>query len=217
MIRRIRRSAGATGWVLASLVLLFGCGPAAEAPGAGNENRAAPEPSTASDSNQTAAPASQVLSASGYGPLRIGMSLADVVTALGPDSDPEAVGGPEPEQCDQFRPARAPEGLLVMIEAGRLTRISLAGESSIVTDKGLGVGATAAEVRTAYGPGIVAGPHKYQDPPAEYLDAWASGAPAAGAMAGENARGIRYEVGDEGRVTLIHAGGPSIEYVEGCL
>ena len=36
------------------------------------------------------------------------------------------VGGAEPETCDQFHPARAPEGLLVMIENGVLTRITLA-------------------------------------------------------------------------------------------
>ena len=32
-----------------------------------------------------------------------------------------------------------------------------------------------------------------------------------------NARGIVYEVGLEGDVSQIHAGGPSIQYVEGCL
>lgn len=39
------------------------------------------------------------------------------------------MGGPDPEACDQFRPERAPEGMLLMVEDGRLTRISLTGPS----------------------------------------------------------------------------------------
>ena len=31
-----------------------------------------------------------------------------------------------------------------------------------------------------------------------------------------NARGLLYEVGGDGKVRAIRAGGPSIQYVEGC-
>ena len=31
-----------------------------------------------------------------------------------------------------------------------------------------------------------------------------------------NARGIVYEIGSDGNVATIHAGGPAIRYVEGC-
>jgi outer membrane protein assembly factor BamE (lipoprotein component of BamABCDE complex) len=42
-------------------------------------------------------PAANVLTSQGFGPLRIGMTRAEVETALGADSNPGAVGGPEPE------------------------------------------------------------------------------------------------------------------------
>ena len=75
----------------------------------------------------------------------------NVTAAAGPDSDPEAIGGPAPEECDQFRPEQAPEGLLVMIEQGVLTRISIMEPSTLRTDRGFGLGATAAEIKAAGG------------------------------------------------------------------
>jgi hypothetical protein len=158
-----------------------------------------------------------VLTAEGFGPLRIGMSRAEVVKALGEDDDPEAVGGPDPESCDMFRPERAPQGMLVMIEAGRLTSIALVDGSKVRTDRGLGLGSSAADVRAAYGEALRAGPHKYEAAPAEYLTAWAKDGPRGDEYeTAPTARGIRYEVGGQGRVQVIQAGGPSIQYVEGC-
>src|SRR5690606_9967730 len=52
-----------------------------------------------------------VITADGWGPLRIGMTRDEVVAAAGDDANPDAVGGPDPQRCDQFRPARAPAGL----------------------------------------------------------------------------------------------------------
>ena len=157
------------------------------------------------------------LTAEGWGPLRIGMTRAAVVAALGADANPEAVGGPDPESCDEFRPVRAPKGMLVMIEGGRLTRISLIEGSAVKTDRGLGIGAPANAVRTAYGAALMAEPHKYLPPPAEYLTIWSGGSPTSDAARRPAARGIRYSIEKTGRVRQIHAGGPSIDYVEGCL
>ena len=201
-------------------LLAMACGSAADQP-VNATNRAAsqaPAPSE-SESNVTAPtePTVPVLTAEGYGPLRIGMTLADVVTTYGPDANLDSVGGPEPEVCDQFRPARAPEGLLVMVEDGRLTRISLMNGAELETDRGLRVGADAAAVRAAYGSRLQAGPHKYQDPPAEYLTIWTRGGAGEDEVAPPDSRGIRYEIGQDNKVAMIHAGGPSIQYVEGCL
>lgn len=158
-----------------------------------------------------------VLTAEGFGPLRIGMTLAEVNQALGPDSDPEAVGGPDPDSCDQFRPERAPAGMLVMIEDRRLTSISLIDDAAVRTDRGLGIGDTAAAVTAVYGTAVQRERHKYQDPPAAYLTVWTRGGPGVSdGVSDPAARGIRYEVGANGRVESIHAGGPSIQYVEGC-
>lgn len=85
------------------------------------------------------------------------------------------------------------------------------------TDRGLGPGDTAAEVKAAYGDAAVASPHKYEEAPAEYLTVWATGAEDEPYVRSPDARGVRYEVDGSGTVDLIHAGGPSIQYVEGCL
>ena len=156
------------------------------------------------------------ITAEGWGPLRVGMSRAQITRALGPDANPDAVGGADPAQCDQFRPARAPEGMLVMVEDGLLSRISLINNSRVKTDRDLGLGATPAAVREAYGPAILAEPHKYEGKPAQYLTFWSKGGGAEGGPVASSSRGIRYEINGTGRVAMIHAGGPSIAYVEGC-
>ncbi len=156
-------------------------------------------------------PAVDQLTALGFGPLRIGMTRAEVEAALGPDADPEAVGGPDPAACDMFRPERAPRGLLVMVEDGVLTSIWIGRNTEIATDRGLNIGDTAAEVKSAYGAAAEAMPHAYVEAPAEYITVWSTAdhqSPAA--------RGVKYEIGTDGRVQSIAGGGPSIQYVEGC-
>jgi hypothetical protein len=151
------------------------------------------------------------LTAHGWGALRIGMTRAEVVATVGNDAHPEAVGGPDQEACDEFRPKGAPEGMLVMIEHDRLTRISISEGTNIETEHGFRVGDAAAEIKAAYGGRAVVAPHKYIPAPAEYITLWSSGPSAS------DPRGIVYEIGPDGRVKHIHAGGPSIQYVEGCL
>jgi len=147
----------------------------------------------------------------GFGSLRIGMTRAEVVTAMGADANPDAVGGPDPEQCDEFRPARAPTGMLVMIEQGRLTRISLGAGVTVRSDRGLGIGDSASAIRTAYGASAQSAPHKYLDAPAEYITVWSVAPPNPAA------RGMLYDIGTDGRVAHVRAGGSAIQYVEGCL
>jgi len=199
----------ATTAAAASLLLLAACN--------------APEPADAPAAETPAAPATipadpNALTAEGFGPLRIGMTKAEVEAVLGPDSNPAAVGGAEPEVCDQWRPERAPEGLLVMIQDGVLTRISVAEPSTLKTDRGIGVGDSTDAVRAAYGARAVLEPHKYSPAPAGNIFIWASGAPAnADAYVQDPAaRGVRYEINEEGQVGIIHVGGPSIQLVEGC-
>ncbi|MDQ3124864.1 MAG: hypothetical protein M3Q74_04590, partial [Pseudomonadota bacterium] len=162
------------------------------------------------------APAADVLTAQGFGPLRIGMTRAEVETALGADSNPEAVGGPDPASCDIFHPARAPQGMMVMVEDGVLTSIWLQRGSTLKTDRGFGVGDTATAIKAAYGPLAHVSPHKYAEAPAEYITTWAVGG-AAGYVQNPAARGIAYHIGSQGTAEHVAAGGPSIQYVEGCL
>lgn len=204
--------------VVFATVLLTSCGQQQPAPDEPPEAR--PEaPSTAPDAPQpphaagdvAADTAQPLLTSEGWGELRIGMTRQEVVAAAGEDANPAAVGGPDPEQCDEFRPERAPDGMLVMIERGRLTRITISDGTDVVTDAGNAVGDSAAAVRRAYGPELTSLPHKYVGAPAEYLTVWTRDTP------GPDARGLVYEVGADGRVIHIHAGSRSIEYVEGCL
>ena len=161
----------------------------------------------------------KTITADGWGPLRIGMTRTEIETALGPDANPDAVGGPEPEQCEQFRPERAPEGMLLLLEDQKLARISLSDNRDLKTPQGFGIGDSAARIKQALGGRIEAEPHKYADAPAEYLTMWEGPAPQGdrGYVDDANARGIRYEIDSHGKVGMIHAGDDSIQYVEGCL
>lgn len=176
-----------------------------------NEPPAEPAPAPQQVDPGTPVSAADKLTSAGYGPLRIGMTRAEVEAALGADANPDAVGGPDPEACDMFRPARAPEGLLVMMENGVLTSVWVSRNATIETDRALNVGDPAAEVKRVYGGAAQVEPHKYQDAPAEYVTVWSTAE-----HTGPSARGLKYEIGADGRVTSIAAGGPSIQYVEGC-
>ncbi|MBB4082957.1 hypothetical protein [Brevundimonas lenta] len=177
------------------------------------EPASAPAPGPATPSQPTGDPVSagDKLTAQGFGPLRIGMTRAEVEAALGPDANPNAVGGPDPEACDMFRPNRAPEGMLVMLENGVLTSVWVSRNAAVETDRALNVGDTAAEVKRVYGASAEATPHKYVDAPAEYITVWTGSDHTSAA-----ARGLKYEIGTDGKVSSIAAGGPSIQYVEGC-
>ncbi|MBB5659570.1 hypothetical protein [Brevundimonas halotolerans] len=205
MSHHLKQLLGAAGMI----ALLAACSPETETP-------TDPVPPPAATDPTAAATTGVTLTGEGWESLRIGMTRAEIVEALGEDANPNAVGGPDPESCDQFRPERAPESMLLMVQSDRLTRISLTDPSEIMTDKGLRVGDTAERVKAAYGDRAIVTPHKYQDAPAEYVTVWTR-AGGEGYVEDENARGIVYEIGSDGTVMAIHAGGPSIQYVEGCL
>ena len=163
---------------------------------------------------ETTPAASDALRADGWGALKIGMSRAEVVAAIGDKRDPNTAD--IPGECSEFQPKNAPDGLWVMIESDKLTRITLSDLSTVKTDKGLGLGDAADAIKTAYGSEAKATPHKYQDKPAEYITVWQGGPRAEPYVQDEAARGIVYEIDGTGKVGAIHAGGPSSQYVEGC-
>lgn len=177
----------------------------------------APPPAT-TEPPATTAPATDPndITSEGWNTLRVGMTRAEVTAAVGA-GNPNAVGGPDPQACDLFHPANAPEGMLVMIQQDVLTSIILRNNTTLKTDRGFGVGSTAAEIKAAYGASAQSEAHKYIEG-AEYITVWTTGAPATpGAFVEDaNARGVRYETDAQGVVTAVHAGGPSIQNVEGC-
>ena len=135
--------------------------------------------------------------------------------AVGPP--PVNAAEAEPSECRQYHPPRAPEGLLVMTEKGVLTRLTAIKGSSVKTTDGAGVGDDGEALKARYGASARFSPHKYEAAPAGYLTTW----PGADALLGTYvadpaARGLVFEIGGDGKVAFIHAGGPSIQYVEGC-
>lgn len=177
----------------------------------------APPPATTDPPATTTAPVdANAITSNGWNTLRVGVTRAEVTAAVGA-GNPNAVGGADPQACDLFHPANAPEGLLVMLQQNALTSITLRNNTTLRTDRGFGIGSTAAEIKAAYGASALSEPHKYVEN-AEYITVWTVGGPTAAApfVQDPNARGIRYETDVQGRVTAVHAGGPSIQNVEGC-
>ncbi|WP_312782351.1 hypothetical protein [Brevundimonas sp.] len=198
--------------VLSSVALLALA--ACNAPeGAKTPEQKAPE--SAAPARALDAAGAEVLTPQGYGPLKIGMTQAEVDAAVGPP--PASAAEAEPSECRQYHPPRAPEGLLVMTENGVLTRLTVTTGSSVKTADGVGIGYDGEQLKTKYGATARFSPHKYVEAPAGYLTIW----PGAGHLLGTYvadpaARGLVFEIGQDDRVAFIHAGGPSIQYVEGC-
>jgi len=154
------------------------------------------------------------LTSAGYGALRIGMGQQEIDRAYGPMPDTSSQVS---DECLYYHPPRAPEGMMVMVQDGRLTRISLRQPADIKTDKGFGVGDDPAAIRAAYGDQGRWSLHAYEAAPAGYFTVWSDRVrPDDDYVEDPTARGVVYEVGGEGRVKFVHAGGPSIQLVEGC-
>lgn len=146
-----------------------------------------------------ATPAANVLTLEGLGPLRIGQPV------------PAGSGWAErgAQASDTCRTVTSPEhpGVYAIVEGGQVRRITVGQNSDVRLIEGIGVGSAEAEVRAAF-PGFREEAHKYVEAPGKYLTApnAASGDPA-----------LRFEIGADGRVSLIHVGTmPVLGYVEGC-
>lgn len=144
------------------------------------------------------------LTPDGWGPVRIGMSRAQVENALKVELEGEPLD--DEESCIEMVPKGPDQGLWFMFEGYKLSRISIGQPSRLTTPRGIGIGSAADEVRRAYGHGLQTVPHYYEGLPSEYLTYWT--------VAGK--RGVRFETDRNRHVQAIHAGTDSIRYVEGC-
>ena len=115
-------------------------------------------------------------------------------------------GGQIPGPCRTISSPDFP-GVYAIVEEGKVRRITIGERSRVKLAEGIGTGASEAELRAAF-PGLREQPHQYVEPPGKYLTApnAADGNPA-----------LRFEVGRDGKVSLVHIGTmPVLGYVEGC-
>ena len=156
------------------------------------------------------------LTSDGWGPIQVGMSrdeLEAVAGALPPLGDPRGR-----DDCEIVHPSGAPTGLEVMLWSGRVASVWV-GTDAIRTAEGLGVGATAEEIRARYGARVTQRGHEYSEHPAEYLDivtTRVAHADDGGFDAYADVRGVSFHIGEDGRAYLVAGGDGSIQSVEGC-
>ncbi len=174
-----------------SLALAAGaCSPDAPTP-----NRKLTE--TNQSEEQSAAP--KVLTLAGLGELRLGQSVPE-------EGSWTERGAQISDSCRTVSSPAYPGAYAIVID-NTVQRITIGQRSDVTLAEGLGIGSSEEAVRKRF-PAFLETPHKYVDPPAKYLT-------APDATAGRPA--LRFEIGREGKVSLIHAGiMPVLGYVEGC-
>lgn len=141
---------------------------------------------------------SNALRLDGLGDLRIGQPV--------PNSSTWAERGAQ--ASDVCRTASSPQypGAYAIVIDNTVQRITLGQRSSLTFD-GLGIGATEQAVSVKF-PALTQDLHKYESPPAKYLTS---------PDASPSSAGVRFEIGADGKVKLIHVGlMPVLAYVEGC-
>lgn len=195
--------------VLAAALVLAACSPEHDAGEPASAPQAGSEAATQAPSVPLGPGGAPIfvtpLTQDGWGEVKIGMSHEQAVQALGGKVKPDASTQDDTWRACHMIAAAEPEGLFVMVENGKVTRIT-ARTPAIRTDAQLKVGDPKDRVLGTYPDLLKREPHKYQEPPAEYLTWWAK----------PDQSGIRYSIGQDSLVQEIHAGGPSIRYVEGC-
>ena len=136
----------------------------------------------------------------GAGPVKIGMTLAQLSAALHQELAPDE----KDQQGCFYINSRSHENVSFMIIDGHVARIEV-GAPGIKTSTGVQVGDQEAQVRKIYGSRMEATAHTYIDG-GHYLT-----------VRSTNGRyGIRFET-DKGKIVNFYAGKyDAIQYVEGC-
>lgn len=140
----------------------------------------------------------------GIGPVRVGMTIADVERLLGGVARVDRI---EPgDECGYAYVAGVPDGISFMVSGDTIVRTHV-NAAGFPDEAGLGVGSTEADVLARRAGMILVEPHPYTGPEGHYL------------MVDNPARpGFRliYET-DGQRVITLRAGRlPEADYIEGC-
>lgn len=138
----------------------------------------------------------------GAGPVRAGMTLAELRAAVGGTLALPS----DTASCAVVGVPGAPPGVRVMLVDGFVARVQVES-TTVATSAGSRVGDSEDDVRARYGARVAASPHKYTD--GRYLTV----TPEAAA---DSAYRIVFET-DGARVVRYRAGiRPMVEWVEGC-
>jgi hypothetical protein len=144
---------------------------------------------------------SWVLRENGIGPVKVGMSRAQLSAVL----HDEFIEGPSSNDSCSYVHARGNDRLWFMLIDGKLVRVDVNGPG-IKTSTGIQVGDSEASVRGVYGNKVEVSPDTYTDT-GHYLTV----------RSPDGVYGTRFET-DNGKVTSFYAGKyEAIQYVERCL
>lgn len=184
--------------IVAGCLLLAACQP---------EIKSAEPDSKPAETATAPASAHPPLTAEGWGLIKMEMTHEQAVAALGGKVKPDDMERDEDWlACHAIRPA-SPEGVWIQVEEDRVSLVSFEPDAKdVASDRGIRTGDPEATVRAAYPEGLKEEKHHYEDPPAKYLTWWAKPGQA----------GIRYTIGQDGKVNSIAGGTGSIELAEGC-
>ena len=136
----------------------------------------------------------------GIGPIHAGMTVSEANAAIGGGFAAPKGGA---SGCTYAVLTKAPRGLAVMLENGRVARVEVRS-GSIATSTGARIGDSESRIKSLYA-GIATTPHKYVTG-GHYLTVTGS----------DPANRIVFET-DGSKVTTFRSGKtPAVEYVEGC-
>jgi len=183
---------------LAPVLLCAACG---ESRSVASSDSAVSSKSTGTSTERIGGPMD--LTEHGIGPVRVGMTLAEVAGAT---SAGIRLVGTDSTECSYLSWRDGPPGVLIMAEGGRVVRIDVRNPA-ITTPEGIKIGSTEAEVQQRYAGQIEVLPHKYTD--GHYL-----------VITPRNSadRELRIVFETDGKKVETLRGGrvPPVQYVEGC-
>lgn len=137
------------------------------------------------------------------GPVRLGMSQAQIQQAIGGDVVAGAAATPEEQSCYYLRAEGEFAGIGFMMDTDRLVRYDVL-RSGIRTATGIGIGSTQPDVVAAYDLPVTNMAHKYTD--GRYL-----------VLEADSGFKLLFETDGSGVVTRYRSGRePQVSYVEGC-
>ena len=143
-----------------------------------------------------------VVTESGIGPIRAGMTVAEAAKAMGGGFAAPRGGS---SGCGYAVMPKAPPGLAVMLENGKVARVEVR-RGTIPTAAGAKIGDTEAKINSLYAGRVVTTAHKYT-PDGHYITVTPTD---------KSANRIVFET--DGKVVTEYRSGalPAVEYVERC-